>query len=184
MDGQFYVDTRQPFMAADAAAVTLSTTALALLPTGNLPVLGSSYFSYVGKCVRMRMWGRMTTGTTPGNLTVNLYWGTNAAANGTVLVTSAATALTASQTSLTWEWDLIVRCRALGATGSLIAHGMFNANVGVIASTLQPVMLPASAPAAVTVDLTQAFVLSPQVLRSGSTGESMQCHEFVFEAVN
>ena len=61
---------------------------------------------------------------------------------------------------------------------------MFNANVGVIASTLQPVMMPASAPAQVTVDLTQNFVLSPQALRSGSTAESMQVHEFTYEALN
>jgi len=36
----------------------------------------------------------------------------------------------------------------------------------------------------VTVDLTQAFVLSPQFIRSGSTAETMQVHEFIFEAVN
>ena len=61
---------------------------------------------------------------------------------------------------------------------------MFNANVGLVASTLQPVLMPASAPAQVTVDLTQAFVLSPQFIRSGSTAETMQVHELVFEAMN
>ena len=184
MDGPFWVDLRAPFMATDAAAVTLSTTALALLPTANLPVLGANYFSYVGKAVRMKLYGRITTGATPGNMTAVLYWGTNAAANGTILVQTAATALTPSQTNLTWEWDMLIRCRALGSSGSLIAFGMFNANVGVLASTLQPVMLPASAPAAVTVDLTQNFVLSPQFLRSGSTAEAMTVHDFLFEALN
>lgn len=184
MDGPFYVDLRTPHMAADAAAVTLSTTALALLPTANLPVLGSNYFGFIGKAVRMRLWGRISTGATPGNMQASLYWGTNAAANGTLLAQTTAAALTASQTNLTWEWDILVRCRALGATGSLLALGMFNANVGVLASTLQPVMMPASAPTAVTVDLTQNFVLSPQFLRSGSTAESIQVHEFLFEALN
>ena len=184
MDGPFWVDQRTPFIVADAAAVTLSTTALALLPIANLPVLGSNYFGFVGKAVRMKMYGRITTGATPGNGTLALYWGTGAAANGTVLVTSAATALTASQTNLTWEAEFLIRCRSLGASGSLIALGMFNANVGVLESTLQPVMLPASAPAAVTVDLTQNYVLSPQFLRSGSTAETMQVHEFIFESLN
>lgn len=184
MDGPFYIDSRAPHINADVAAVTLSTTALPLVPIANLPVLGTNYFGWIGKCVRMRLWGRITTGATPGNMTAALYWGNGTAANGTIIVQSAATALTASQTNLTWEWDLIVRCRALGATGALIGHGMFNANVGVLASTLQPVMLPASAPAQVTVDLTAANVLSPQFLRSGSTAESMQVHECVFEAVN
>ena len=184
MDGPFWVDLRAPHMSADAASVTLSTTALAMLPVANLPALGSNYFAYVGKAVRMRIWGQITTGATPGNLTVNLYWGTGAAANGTVIVTSAATALTASQTNLSWELDLFVRCRALGATGSLIGHGMRNANVAVISATLQPVMLPASAAAPVTVDLTQNYVLSPQILRSGSTAESIIVHEFIYEAMN
>lgn len=184
MDGPFWVDLRAPHISADIAAVTLSTTAKGIVPIANLPILGSNYFGYVGKIIRMRIWGRMSTGATPGNITAAIYWGTGADANGTVIATTAATALSASQTNLTWEWDIAVRCRALGATGSLIGHGMFNANVGLVASTLQPVMMPASAPAAVTVDLTQNFVLSPQVLRSGSTAESIQVHEFTYEALN
>lgn len=184
MDGPFWVDLRAPHLSTDPASVTLTTTALALLPSANLPVLGSNYFNYVGKVVRMRMFGRISTGATPGNMTAVLYWGTNAAANGTILAQTAAVALTASQTNLTWEWDMLVRCRALGVSGSLMAVGMFNANVGVLASTLQPVMMPASAPAAVTVDLTQNFFLSPQFLRSGSTAESIQVHEFIYEALN
>lgn len=184
MDGPFYVDTRTPHISADIAAVTLAATAKAIVPVANLPSLGANYFSYVGKAVRMRMFGRLTTAATPGNMTASCYWGNGTDANGTSIVASAAVALTASQTNLTWEWDLYIRCRALGVSGSLIGHGTFNANVAVLASTLQPVMIPASAPAAVTVDLTQNFVLSPQFLRSGSTAESIQVHEFIFEALN
>jgi hypothetical protein len=184
MDGPFWVDLRAPHISADVASVTLLGTALALVPVANLPALGSNYFSYVGKAVRIRMYGRISTGATPGNLTVALYWGNGTAANGTIIMQTAATALSATQTNLTWECDMLIRCRALGVTGALIGHGMFNANVGVIASTLQPVMMPASAPAQVTVDLTQNFVLSPQALRSGSTAESMQVHEFTYEALN
>ena len=86
MDGPFWVDLRAPHMSADAASVTLLGTALPLLPIANLPVLGGNYFGYIGKAVRMRIWGRMTTGTTPGNGQALLYWGTGAAANGTILV--------------------------------------------------------------------------------------------------
>ena len=184
MDGPFWVDLRTPHISADVAAVTLATTAKALVPVANLPALGSNYFGYLGKAVRIRLYGRITTGATPGNMTAQIMWGNGTDANGTIIAATAATALTASQTNLTWEWDIIVRCRLLGATGALISHGMFNANVGVLASTLQPVMMPASAPAQVTVDLTQNYVLSPQFLRSGSTAETMQVHEFTFEALN
>jgi len=171
-------------LSADVAAVTLSTTDKALIPVANLPILGSNYFSFIGKLVRLRMFGRITTGATPGNGTVDVYWGSGADANGTIICSSAAVALTASQTNLTWELELFIRCRAMGASGSLFGLGMFNANVGVLASTLQPVMIPASAPAAVTVDLTAANVISPQFKRSGSTAETMQVHDFMFEAMN
>jgi hypothetical protein len=184
MDGPFWVDLRAPHISADVASVTLAATYKAMVPVANLPPLGSNYFSYVGKAVRIRLYGRITTGATPGNMQIGMLWGTGADANGTTIMQSAATALTATQTSLTWECDMLIRCRALGVTGALIGHGMFNANVAVVASTLQPVMLPASAPAAVTVDLTQNFVLSPQFLRSGSTAESIQVHEFTYEALN
>jgi hypothetical protein len=186
MDGPFFVDTRAPHISTDVPAVTLTAAAKALVPIANLPILGSNYFNYVGKAVRIRLFGRITTAATPGNMQAVLYWGSGVDAIGTVLAQTAAVALTAGQTSLTWEWDMLVRCRTLGGAGigSLIAHGMFNANVAVLASTLQPVMMPPSVPAAVLVDLTAANVLSPQFLRSGSTVETIQVHEFLFEALN
>jgi hypothetical protein len=184
MDGPFYVDSRAPHINADVAAVTLATTYKAMVPVANLPVLGSNYFGFIGKAVRIRMYGRITTAATPGNMQVGLLWGNGTDANGTTIMQSGTVALTASQTNLTWELDMLVRCRALGASGALIGHGMFNANVGVLASTLQPVMIPASAPAQTTVDLTANNVLSPQFLRSGSTAETLQVHEFLFEALN
>lgn len=184
MDGQFFVDSRLPFIAADVASVTLSTTDKALVPIANLPILGQNYFSYVGKAVRIKAFGRITTGATPGNGTFSLYLGSGADANGTILAASAAVALTASQTNLSWELELIARARALGATGSLLVTGRMLFNNAVLANTLQPLLFPASAPAAVTVDLTAASVLSPQFKRSGSTAETMQVHEFSFESLN
>jgi hypothetical protein len=80
---------------------------------------------------------------------------------------------------------LICRCRTIGATGTLFVTGLFSANVGLVASTLQPVMLPDNTPAASgSIDLTAAQVLSPQFLRSGSTVETLQVHDVSFEALN
>jgi hypothetical protein len=66
-DGLFYVDSRTPFISADVAAVTLAATAKALIPVANIPVFGSNYFSLIGKAVRIRLFGRITTAATPGN---------------------------------------------------------------------------------------------------------------------
>jgi hypothetical protein len=57
-----------------------------------------------------------------------------------------------------------------------------NFNTAVVAAGFG--LIPASVPAPVIVDLTQAFVLSPQFKRSGSTVETMQVHDVIYEALN
>lgn len=184
-DGLFYQDTREPFLAADITAVTLAATAKALYPAGNFPALGGQYFARPGKKIHIMMYGRMTTVLTPGNLTITAYWGTGADANGTIICQSGAVALQASQTNLTWMLDIMIHCRTTGATGTLFGVGMFQCNPALIASTAQPVMIPASAPAASgSVDLTAANIISIQAARSGSTAETMQVHDLKVVAVN
>lgn len=184
-DGIFFNDLRAPFITGDLAAVTLSTTDKALYTVSNFPPLGQQYFSFIGKKIRIRLFGKMTTAATPGNLTVGIYYGSGADANGVLLASSAAVALTASQTNLSWQCDIIVHCRSIGATGTLFVTGMFEANVAVLASTLQPVMIPASA-AVVSgaCDLTAALVISVQVKRSGSTAETMTVQDMEVIALN
>jgi hypothetical protein len=183
-DGLFYVDSRAPFISADVAAVTMAATAKAIVPVANIPILGANYFSFIGKAIRIRLYGRITTVATPGNITVQFMYGTGADANGVVVAASAATALTASQTSMSFQMEGIIRCRSLGATGTLFGTGMFSANVAVLASTLQPVMIPATAPAAsASCDLTASLVISPQVIQSGTAG-TIQVHDVSYEALN
>lgn len=185
MDGPFFLDLREPFNAADIASVTLATTDKALYPPSNFPVLGGQYFARIGKKLHIRLFGRITTAATPGNLTIDIYYGDGTDANGVLLASSAAFALTASQTNLSWELDVIVHCRSIGSTGTLFVTGMFNANVAVVASTLQPVMIPASAPAVSgACDLTAAKIISVQFKRSGSTAETVQVHDLEVIAKN
>jgi hypothetical protein len=177
-DGPFYHDTRPPFVAADIAAVTLAATAKALYPAGSFPSLGAGYFNqFLGKKIRIRMFGRITTAATPGNGSFDVYFGTGADANGTILASSAALALTAAQTNLSWMLELVVTVRALGASGALLVTGEAKFNNAVLASTLQPMLIPASAAAQVAVDLTSANIISVQFKRSGSTVETMQVHD-------
>ena len=184
-DGLFYNDLREPFISADVAAVTLSTTLKALYPAANFPALGGQYFARPGKKMKIRVSGRMTTGITPGNLVMSLLYGTGADANGVTIVSTAATALTASQTNLSWYVEFYVHCRSTGATGTLFSTGELCANPSLVGSTLQPVMLPASA-AVVSgaCDLTAALILSVQASRSGSTAETMQVPDLEVLALN
>ena len=98
-DGNFYVDSRGPWIITDSAALTLSTANQLLLPLGNLPVLGSNYW-WAGKEVFIRAFGRITSSATPGTVTFSLLWGNGTSANGTVLVSSAAITLVAVAISM------------------------------------------------------------------------------------
>jgi len=184
-DGLFYNDMREPFIASDITAVTLAATAKALYPASNFPVLGGQYFARPGKKLRIRLFGRITTALTPGNGSFNVYYGTGADANGVVLMTGTPVALTASQTNLSWMCEVFVHCRTTGSAGTLFCTGRALFNNAVVASTLQPILLPSSA-AAVSgaCDLTAALIISVQYLRSGSTAETMQVHDMEVTAMN
>lgn len=185
-DGLFYVDHRTPFISADVASVTVIGTNKAMVPVANLPILGANYFSYVGKAVRIRMFGRWSTAATPGTQTFAWFWGTGADVNGTSIVASAAITPAASLTNVPWMSEVLIRCRSMGAAGTLFGTGTFkfiNSNTATTAAT--DFLIPGTAPAASgSVDLTAANVISPQVLATTSTTNTMQVHDFAFEALN
>lgn len=186
MDAGYYLDTRTPFISGDVPAVTLAATAKALYTPSFFPGLGVNYFGFPGKKIRIRLFGRMTTALTPGNGSFNVLYGTGADANGVLLMTGTPVALTASKTNLSWWAELYVSCRSTGSTGTLFCDGAAHFNVGLIASTLQPIMLPDNT-AAVSgaCDLTNgALIVSVQYLRSGSTVETMQVHDIDVVAMN
>lgn len=184
-DGLFYRDVRPPFTTADIPAVTLAATNKALYRVADFPSLGANYFAMIGKRMCIRLFGRITTGATPGNLTLALLYGTGADANGVSVCASAAVALVANQTSLSWEAEFYIHARSLGATGTLFGTGQARFNPAVVASTAQPILVPASVPAAsAAVDFTAALMPSIQALRSGSTVETMQVHDMSVEAMN
>ena len=182
MDGSFYLDLREPHIGADIPAVTLLTTNKALYPVSNFPALGGQYFARIGKKLRIRAFGRITTGITPGNLTIGVLYGTGADANGVVLASSAAQALTASQTNLSWELNAAVHCRSIGSAGTLFCTGFIKFNESIVVPLMH---IPASAPVvSAACDLTVANIISLQALRSGSTAETMQIHDLEVVAVN
>lgn len=184
-DGLLYNDLREPCIGADQAAVTLAATNKALYTASAFPSLGGQYFSRIGKKVRIRVFGKITTAATPGNLTLGLLYGTGADANGVVLASSAAIALIASQTNISWQAEFYVHCRSLGSAGTLFVDGSAKFGPAVIASTAQPILIPASA-AVVSgaCDLTSALILSVQALRSGSTAETMTVQDLEVIALN
>lgn len=186
-DGGYYHDTLPPFLQTDPAAVTLAATAKALYPANAFPPLPAGYFNkFIGKKLRIKLFGRMTTGATPGNGSFDVYFGSGADANGTILASSAVLALVANGTNLSWALELTVEVRKLNdaSNGTLLVTGDAKFNVGLLLSTLAPMMIPASAAAPVSVDLTTANIISVQFKRSGSTAETMQVHSIDVSPLN
>jgi hypothetical protein len=183
MDGQFYTDLRFPFIVTAPSSVTLATTDKALTGTQHNPSMGKDYW-WLGKAVRIRAFGQITTTTTPGNLTLSVYYGTGADANGTIVAASAAQTLVINQTNISFEIDLTIRCTLIGTAGTLYATGRATFGTAVIAAGT--FLIPASGPAASgSVDLTVASnVLMLQAKRSGSTAESMQVVDQQIFALN
>lgn len=182
-DGLFYNDLREPHIGAEIAPVTLLSTDLPLYAAANFPVLGGQYFARVGKKIKIRLFGKITTAATPGNLTIDVYYGTGAAANGVLLASSAAQTLIAGQTDLSWEIEIYVHCLSIGATGTLFVTGKAVFNNAVIAAT--SFLIPASAAvASAACDLTAALIISVQAKRSGSTVETMATQDLEVIALN
>lgn len=184
-DGLFYNDLREPFVAVDLAAISPLATAVALYTPSSFPVLGGQYFSRPGKKLRIRLFGRCTSAATPGNVSFAVYYGTGASANGVLLASSGAVAWTAAQANMSFWVDVVVTCRTTGSVGTLFCTGKAHFNPAAVASTLQPMLIPATA-AAVSgaCDLTAALIISVQMLRSGSTAETAQIHEMEVTALN
>lgn len=184
-DGLFYNDMREPFISSDIAAISPLSTAVALYPAGNFPALGGQYFSRPGKKLQIRLFGKCTSALTPGNVSFAVYYGTGASANGVLLASSAAVAWTASQANMSFMVEVFVHCRTTGATGTLFCTGRAQFNVAAVASTLQPLLIPATSPVvSAACDLTAANIISVQMLRSGSTAETAQIHDMEVIALN
>lgn len=187
MDGVFYNDIKEPFITIPPAAVTLATTAKALYTTSQFPALPAGYFGRVGKKMKICLRGIITTALTPGNGSFNILYGTGADANGVLLMTGTPVALSASQTNLAWELEVVITCISIGNTGTLRCTGKAHFNNAVIASTLQPIMLPTIVDAvsgACDLATLATQIISVQYLRSGSTVETMQVMDMEIIAIN
>lgn len=178
-----YVRKLGPHSTVDVAAVTLAATNKALWPVANIPAMGKDFW-WAGKEIAIWVMGRITTAATPGSLTMALFYGTGADANGVSLVASAAQTLIAGQTAATWRARFCIRCISIGSAGTFFADGESFFTTSVIAAG--DVNFPGSSPAVSgACDLTVASnVITLQALRSGSTAETMQVHRVTVLELN
>jgi len=163
----------------DGTALTASTTPTSILPSQSILTLPSNFF-YVGRQIRLRASGRVTTVvTTPGTLTLDIRFNTSViVANG-----GAIPLTTVAQTNDTWSLEWLLTCRTVGSgTAATLMHtGVFLSSAG------NPIvsMLPATAPAVGTgFDSTAAQTVNLFATWSLNNADSILCHQYHLEATN
>lgn len=177
----------------DGSALTNSTTATSILPAAARFTLPSNFFANIGKSIRIKASGRISTlVTSPGNLSFAVQFGTVASP---ISVFTATTALNiVAQTNATWDLEVNLVCRALGSgtsatmlgVGKWISRASLNAPVVATTTGVGTVLLPDTAPAVGTgfdstitnvVDLFATF-------SAASSSNSIQLHQYSLESLN
>lgn len=177
----------------DGTALASSTAATSLLPPQSRLTLPSNFFSYIGKKLRVKAWGRISTVvTTPGTLTLDLRLGT-VASPITVFNGGAMNLNVTAQTNATWEFEAMLTARAIGSgtSANLMGIGRFasRALIGspaVAAGYAGAALLPDTAPPVGTgFDSTITNVVDFFGTWSVSNAaNSIQVHEFSLESMN
>lgn len=103
----------------DGAALVSSTTATSLIPGARKITLPSYFFDRVGKSLRIRASGRISTVTAaPGTLTLDVRLGSVVVFNG-----GAMSLNTTAQVNVNWVFDVLLICRSIGAVTAATLFG-------------------------------------------------------------
>lgn len=172
---------------ADGPARATFTTAVTLLPDHAIYTIPANYF-YIGRQLRVRAYGRISTFTS-GTFTFDFRLGT--LATPIIVFNGGALATVISLTNQTWELEMLMTCRAVGAgtAANLIGTGRFTSQVVTGGTAGQQAMsypLPLTAPAVGTgFDSTIANVANLFIACSVSNAaNAITLHQYSLEALN
>lgn len=130
------------FVATASATIANTTTETTLFGSGSGTTTLPASLLAVGKSLRLRLSGVVSTDPSAGSLTIRAKLGS------TTIVASSAVTPSNSLTNVAWVLDVDLTCRTIGASGTVIGQGMMQ----IADSTGRVIGLAATA--AVTVDTT------------------------------
>lgn len=168
-----------PTLTAAAAATCLPAAAVLTLP--------NNYFDTIGKMIRIRAAGRISSLiTTPGTARFDVRLG------GGVVFDSLAILLdtVAAHTNVGWQLEIILTLRAIGATANLFGQGRWDCEdiLGVPATAPKGVLsaiLPWNSAPAVGGNFNSASSLALDLFftQTAATG-SLTVHQYFVESLN
>src|SRR5262245_4767505 len=129
----------------DGTALSNTTTATSIIPAAAKFTLPANYFE-IGRALRVTAAGRISNiVTTPGTMTLDVRFGSIVVFNG-----GAVSMNTTAKTNVTWWFEALLTCRAIGASTSanLLGIGYWTSEsvVGAASGTTLTASLPATAP--------------------------------------
>jgi hypothetical protein len=114
---------------ADGTALTAAARASAL-PAAAIFTLRPNFFDSIGKMIRIWASGRISVVvTTPGTARFDVNFLDSAAANAIVFDSQAIALDPVASTNVHFELDIVLTCRAIGATGNLFQFGTFKSQI-------------------------------------------------------
>mgnify|MGYP001287929233 CR=1 FL=1 len=157
------------FTATASQTVANTVTETTLLGSGEGSLTLAANFFTAGKALRIHMRGQLGDTGTP-TLNVKLKLGS------TVIAETGVTSLT-GVTGVEWMLDILLTCRSAGASGSVIAGGLFDYDDGSEISL--------SSGTAQSVDTTGSLVLDVTATwGTADEANTITCQEAIVEAVD
>lgn len=179
MSRAYWVSPLPPFHTADGTAYHTSTTLTDVGPTPQVQLPGG--ILEIGSRLEFYAFGRYSTTGTP-TLTLGIYTGTigQAIGSGVALCTSAALTTVSGAANRSWRIEGHAQVRTAGTSGSVLAFGELS-NI----TTGGTDMMPASAPAAATVDTTvNRYIAVGATWGTSSASNTLTVHYFGCRLVN
>jgi hypothetical protein len=177
---------QETLITSQVDGTTLTAAAAAsMIPAAAVYTLPANFFS-IGKQLRIMASGRISNAvTTPGTARFDVRFGATLVAD-----TAAMNLNIVAKTNVNWYLDLLMTCRVVGASASLMWQGLWTSE-SVIASPLPTVggsgtfTLPYNSAPAVgnTFASTATQAVDVFFTQTVATG-SMTCHQFTLESLN
>lgn len=150
---------------ASISTVTATTTETAF---ANVTLaLAAAYFT-VGKTVRIKLWGVMSSSSTPVSQRVRCRYGGTA---GTILADTGAVTPAASLANAVVIIDIVITCITIGASGTVEVQGLitWNSNTAPVNRGMGTGGTGAGNSAAITINTTTANNLVITIVFGGTT---------------